>query len=199
MKIDSKFLSQQWFKSIAAEFGPAGQVAAIHILISIFESPNGYWRQWKLIDCYEIINEIPGLTLEQLDKIVDRMAHYGIFDSGYLKTTHILASEYLQREFIRQCGVARARRIRWDEVPILTPKQLLELGIISPIDESRTDDYGRPLVDADEPFGEPIPLPRNHPLHNSERRCIRVPSPDPRLHVYRPVRIPPARGVPADK
>ncbi len=186
MKIDSKFLNQQWFRAIAAEFGPDGQIAVIHLLVSIFESSRGYWRPWELVDCYEIINAIPGLTLERLRKIVDRLTDYGIFDLGQRMVQHpVLTSAYIQREAIRQCGTARARRMRWDDHPMLTPQELLELGVIAPIDESQTDAYDRPRVDPNEPVGVPIPLPISHPLHDSDHRCIRLPSPDPRLHVYR--------------
>ncbi|MDE7388692.1 MAG: DUF4373 domain-containing protein, partial [Muribaculaceae bacterium] len=150
MNIDRNFFSQQWYKSIAAEFGPAGQVAAIRILISIFESPNGYWRQWKLIDCYEIINEIPGLTLEELDKIVARMAHYGVFDKNLLQYDHVLTSAYIQREFIRRYGTARACRLTWTDNPMLTQQELLELGGIPDVPESQTDGFDQPYVTADE-------------------------------------------------
>ncbi|MDE7387864.1 MAG: DUF4373 domain-containing protein, partial [Muribaculaceae bacterium] len=154
MKIDSKFLSQQWFRAIAAEFGPDGQIAVIHILVSIFESPRGYWRPWELVDCFEIINSIPGLTLDRLNKIVERLTQYGIFDRSCLMIRKpVLTSAYLQREFIRQCGTARARRLRWTDYPELTPQELLELGVIAAVDESQTDAFDCPCVDPDEPIG----------------------------------------------
>lgn len=184
MKIDSKFFDQQWYKAIATEFGPAGQIAVIRMMISIYESPQGYWRSWKLVDCYEIIDDIPGLTLEVLDKIVDRLAQYEIFDRNCLKSC-VLTSKYLQREFIRQCGVARARRLKWRDYPMLTPQELLDMGVIPAVDESLKDGYGQPFVTADEPFGKELPLPSCHPLHSSERRCVRVSYRDTKLHVYR--------------
>ncbi|MDE7389005.1 MAG: hypothetical protein K2M97_07140, partial [Muribaculaceae bacterium] len=84
-------------------------------------------------------------------------------------------------------------RLTWTDNPMLTQQELLELGVIPAVHESQTDGFDQPYVTADEPFGQEIPLPPNHPLSNSGRRCIRVPYKDPKLHVYRLVKAPAQR------
>ncbi|MDE7387694.1 MAG: DUF4373 domain-containing protein [Muribaculaceae bacterium] len=183
MNIDSKFLGQQWFRAIAAEFGPAGQIVVIRLFVSIFESDEGYWRRWSMEDGYALIEEIPGLDFDTLSSIIGRMCQYGVIAKERLRAYGILTSELIQREFIRQHGVARARRLTWREHSDLTNAELLELGVIPalPVDGSGAD--------PDEPMGQEIPLPRSHPfaLTMPDLRCVRVRCSNPGLRLYRPV------------
>lgn len=183
MNIDNKFFGQQWFRAIAAEFGPAGQIVVIRLFVSIFESEVGYWRRWGMEDGYALIEEIPGLDFDTLSRIIGRMGQYGVIAKERLKAYGIMTSALIQREFIRHCGVARARRLTWREHSDLTNAELLELGVIPalPVDGSGNE--------PDEPVGQEMPLSRNHPFANTmpEVRCVRVRCSNPGVRLYRPV------------
>ncbi|MDE5912249.1 MAG: DUF4373 domain-containing protein, partial [Muribaculaceae bacterium] len=178
MKIDNTFFEQRWVKAVSAEFGAQGVLAVIRLLCSVFDSPQGYWRDWSAMDRAVLAGE-SGMSVADVGRLLDRLAEYDVVNADKLRRDHVVTSAYIQREFIRQVGVARARRLEWRTHAILHLEELLELGIAPAI-----------IEDFDEEYGTPLPVCRKAPEQYPRYRQIRLRHRDPRTHIYRLIRLP---------
>lgn len=166
-KIDEKFFEEQWVVAVTAEFGAVGQLAVIHLITSLLESERGYWRPWSMLDRQSFLARVPGLTLEVLDALIERLAEYDVVCGKKLSGSRVLTSAYLQRLFVKQCGVGRARRLEWLEYACLTLHELLELGVV-PAERPENSD------ELEAPPGTPLELPLRHPDRGRGWRWVRV-------------------------
>lgn len=176
IKLDSNFFSKQWVQAITAEFGAVGQLTVIHLFTSIFESPGQYWRSWTQLDRRAFPAQVPGLTVEVLDAIIERLVSYDVVSAKMLDRK-VLTSAFIQREYIKQVGLARARRLQWQENACLSLKELLDLGIVP----AETD------ASPDEPVGVVMPLNPIHPYAHTGWRRVRLRGGGAGLHIYKPI------------
>ncbi|MDE5971829.1 MAG: DUF4373 domain-containing protein [Muribaculaceae bacterium] len=177
MKIDSKFFEQRWVRAIQAEFGAQGVLAVIRLLTSVFDSPQGYWRAWSSMDQAVLAGET-GMTVDDVKRLIDRLVEYDIINGDKLRRHHTVTSRTIQLEYIRQAGVARARKLDWKTHPLISLEELLELGIAPAIVE-----------DFDEEYGVPLPVSRRAPELYPGFRQVRLRHRDPCVHIYRVVRL----------
>lgn len=177
MKIDKEFFEQRWVKAVGAEFGAQGVLAVIRLLMSVYDSDGGYWRDWSRMDLAVLAGEA-GLEVADAERLMERLCEYGVVDGAKLRKEGVVTSAGIQREYIRQAGAARARRLEWKRHVALGMDQLLELGVAPAI-------YGS---DSDEPYGVPLPVYAGRPHLCQDYRRVRLRHPDPRAHVYRVVR-----------
>ncbi len=147
MKVTSKTLQSEWYQALA-QFGEAVAARALVQLICLFDSAEGYYLTCENCDGNLIAYFVKAGLVEN---------HDGVFTSAWL-----------QREYIRHAGKAKARRNSWQTACLLTTDELLDLGII-PAQES----------DDDEPFGEPLDIPGRPDLVKIRLRSRRT------LHIYR--------------
>ena len=178
MKIDSKFFEERWVKAVGAEFGAQGVLAVIRLFCRVYESPGGYWCEMERLDRAVLAGEV-GMTLEQIDSLIERLIEYGIVDEAKLRRDCVVTSKAIQREYIRNAGVAKARKLTWKTHCLLDLEELLELGIAPAI-------YGE---ESDEPYGEPIPIVPCQPTRYPGYRQVRLRHPDPKTRLYRVVRV----------
>ncbi len=178
MKVDSKFFEQRWVRAIQAEFGAQGVLAVIRLLCSIYDSPEGYWRDWSAMDEAVLAGEA-GMSVADVRSLIDRLADYHIINSDKLRRDHVITSRSIQLEYIRQAGLARARRLDWKSHSMIPLEELLELGIAPAIVE-----------EFDEEYGVPLPINRRAPYLYPGFRQIRLRHRDHSLHLYRVVRVP---------
>ncbi len=155
MKITSKTLQSDWYQALA-QFGDSVAARALVQLVLLFDSAEGYYFTCENCADFDLIAYFvkAGLVEE----------HDGVFTSAWL-----------QREYIRHAGKAKARRNTWQTACLLTADELLDLGII-PAHES----------DDDEPFGEPLDIPNRPDLIKIRLRSRRP------LHIYRIAKRPTA-------
>lgn len=177
MKIDNDFFEQRWVKAIRAEFGAQGVLAVIKLLSSIYDSGEGYWSDWSAMDKAILAGE-SGMTVGEIDELMVRLAEYGVIDRNKLEKERVVTSSGIQQEYIRQAGVARARRQEWKKHCLLSLQQLLEAGVAPVL-------YDRP---PDEEYGVPMPICRMSPHLYPGFRQVRLRHPDPRIHIYRVIR-----------
>lgn len=175
MKIDSKFFEERWVKAIGAEFGAQGVLAVIRLMVDVFDSPQGYWKEIRRIDRAVLAGEV-GTDIATIDAILERLVDYGIIDPQKLRKEQVVTSGDIQREFIRQVGVARARKLTWKEHCLLSTEELLRLGV-----------YPAIYRDFDEPYGVPLPVYPKDPYLYPQWKLVRLRSRDPLAHVYRVV------------
>ncbi len=148
MKITSKTLQSDWYQALA-QFGDSVAARALVQLVILFDSAEGYYFACENCADFDLIAYFVKAGLVE--------NHDGVFTSAWL-----------QREYIRHAGKAKARRNSWQTACLLTADELLDLGII-PARES----------DDDEPFGTPLDI-TNHPdLVKIRLRSRRT------LHIYR--------------
>ena len=178
MKVDSKFFEQRWVRAIQAEFGAQGVLAVIRLFCSIYDSPEGYWRDWSAMDEAVLAGEA-GMPVDDVCRLIERLVEYHIINSDKLRREHVITSRSIQLEYIRQAGVARARRLDWKSHSMIPLEELLELGIAPAIVE-----------EFDEEYGVTLPINRRAPYLYPGFRQIRLRHRDPRMHLYRVVRVP---------
>ncbi len=147
MKVTSKTLHSEWYQALA-QFGDSVAARALVQLVCLFDSVEGYYLNHE--NCAaDMLNFFMQAGLVEY--------HDGVY-----------TSVWLQREYIRQAGKAKARRNSWQTACLLSADELLDLGII-PAREA----------DDDEPFGEPLDIPNRPDLVKIRLRSRRT------LHVYR--------------
>lgn len=173
MKVDSKFFEQRWVRAIQAEFGAQGVLAVIRLLCSVYDSPEGYWRDWSAMDQAVLAGEV-GMPVDDVGRLIDRLVDYGVINGDKLRRDHVVTSRTIQLEYIRQAGVARARRLDWKAHSLLPLEELLELGIAPAI-----------IEDFDEEYGVPLPICRRAPERYPGFRQVRIRHRDPHTHIYR--------------
>lgn len=183
MKIDSKFFEERRVKAIGAEFGAAGVLAVVRLLCSIYDSPQGYWREMTQMD-RAILAAEAGTDIATLNAILERLAEYGLINGQKLRKEQVVTSEEIQRGYIRQAGVARARKLTWKEHCLLNTEQLLESGIYPAI-------YNREF---EEPYGTPMSVCPDSPQMYPQWRLIRLRHRDPATHIYRVAALLPGMG-----
>ncbi len=148
MKVTSKTLQSDWYQALA-QFGDAIAARALVQLVLLFDSAEGYYFTCENCADFDLIAYFVKAGLVE--------NHDGVFTSAWL-----------QREYIRHAGKAKARRNSWQTACLLSDDELLDLGII-PAHES----------DDDEPFGEPLDIPNRPDLVKIRIRSRR------NLHIYR--------------
>ncbi len=147
MKVTAKTLQGEWYRAIA-QFGDSVAARALVQLVVLFDSAEGYYLNYE--NCAaDLLNIFMQAGLVEY--------HDGVY-----------TSVWLQREYIRHAGKAKARRNSWQTACLLTADDLLDLGII-PAQES----------DDDEPFGEPLDISGRPDLVKIRLRSRRT------LHIYR--------------
>lgn len=176
MRVDSIFFEQRWVRAIQAEFGAQGVLAVVRLLCSIYDSPEGYWRDWSTMDEAVLAGDV-GMTVADVRRLIDRLADYHVINRDKLNKQSVITSRTIQLEYIRQAGVARARRLDWKAHSLIPLEELLELGIAPAIVEK-----------FDEEYGVPLPINRHAPYLYPDFRQIRLRHRDPCVHLYRVVR-----------
>ncbi len=138
VKIDNAFFEDKRVMALTAEFGAAGVYVLLKLMCRLFESPEGYWMHWDLATRTLLASDCK-ITLSELEEIMERMGHYNLINWHRMRNLGILSSRFLQREFIRHCGAARASRTNWDEHRDLPLDELTELGVIIPQSADKVD------------------------------------------------------------
>lgn len=179
IKLTTKFFSDVRIRAIRAEFGATGVLTIIELMTEMFESPNGYWREWKQVNRMAFAGD-HGLTLEELDSIIARMKDYGMVNSWWLQQD-ILTSKFFEAEFIKHCGAARYNRIETEQHRnSLSRDELMELGAV--ISEWDYEDRIQ--------MGESLELgSSNYPKTYKKYKIVRVRSRQKKLAVFKRVKI----------
>lgn len=171
MKITAKTLQSNWYQSLC-QISDITAARALVQLIHLFDSPEGYY-----------------LTHENCpDDLINHFVQAGLVECH----NGVFTSEWLQREYIRHAGKAKARRNTWTTACLLSADELLSLGIIP---ARETDPNASNNTDDDnEPFGTPLNIPGHPSLVKIRLRSRR------HLHIYRiapaPTSLPPLLPTP---
>lgn len=94
---DVDFFSDEKIEAISGEFGIKGEITAIKLLCAIYR--NGYFILWNEMLKMKLLKNLPGVSSELLDNIVNRLVKWDFFDKNLFDSTKVLTSRGIQNRF----------------------------------------------------------------------------------------------------
>ena len=94
---DVDFFADEKIAAISGEFGLKGEIAAIKLLCAIYR--NGYFIRWSEALKFKLLRDLPGVSSELLDQIVNRLVRWGFFDEALFDSVKVLTSRGIQERF----------------------------------------------------------------------------------------------------
>lgn len=110
---DVDFFEDEKIAAISGEFGLKGEIVAVKLLCAIYR--NGYFILWSDMLRLKILRDLPGISPDLLDKIVDRLVMWEFFDKTLFDSARVLTSRGIQKRYL---SVVR-RRTGTEEMPYL--------------------------------------------------------------------------------
>lgn len=99
--------------ALSSECGAMGQLVYVHLLCAIYSE--GYYLKWDNMMDYKLQRDIPGLTLDELQRIIGRAVEFGLFDAELFATEGVLTSRSIQSRYFEVVK----RRVGSDSLPYL--------------------------------------------------------------------------------
>jgi hypothetical protein len=94
---DVDFFSDEKMVVINGEFGLKGEITTIKLLCAVYR--NGYFIEWNDMLKYKLLKELPGVSAELLEQIIQRLVKWDFFDKGLFLSASILTSRGIQRRY----------------------------------------------------------------------------------------------------
>lgn len=94
---DVDFFEDEKLVAIAGEFGIKGEIAAIKLLCAVYR--NGYFIEWTEMLRLKILRQMPGVSAELFDQILNRLVKWGFFDASLFDSVKVLTSAGIQRRY----------------------------------------------------------------------------------------------------
>ena len=102
---DVDFFEDEKVVAIAGEFGIKGEIVAIKLLCAIYR--NGYFIEWTEMLRYKMLRQLPGISAELFDQILNRLVRWGFFDASLFDSVKVLTSVGIQRRYFE---ISRRRK-----------------------------------------------------------------------------------------
>ena len=110
---DVDFFEDEKIEAISGEFGIKGEIATIKLLCAVYR--NGYFIQWSELLKMKLLKRLPGISIELLEQILNRLVKWGFFDKNLFDSDKILTSKGIQSRFFQ----ATKRRKSSEKLPYL--------------------------------------------------------------------------------
>lgn len=110
---DCDFFSHEKVVAIAGEFGLKGEIIIVKLLCAVYR--NGYFVEWSDMMKYKFLKDLPGVSSELLDQVINRLVKWEFFDKGLFDSDRILTSAGIQNRYFE----ATKRRGIGDETPYI--------------------------------------------------------------------------------
>lgn len=94
---DVDFFDDEKIEAISGEFGIKGEITAIKLLCAIYR--NGYFILWSDMLKMKLLKNLPGISSELLDAILDRLVLWDFFDKSLFDSMGVLTSKGIQKRF----------------------------------------------------------------------------------------------------
>ena len=94
---DVDFFTDEKIEAISGEFGIKGEIAAIKLLCAVYR--NGYFIEWNEMLKMKLLRNLPGVSPELLDQIINRLVKWGFFDEHLFNSVKILTSRGIQKRY----------------------------------------------------------------------------------------------------
>ena len=110
---DVDFFEDEKIIAISGEFGIKGEITVIKLLCAIYR--NGYFILWNDLLKYKLLRNLPGVSPELIDSIVNRLVLWGFFDKALFDSVEVLTSKGIQKRYFE----ASKRRKATGDLPYL--------------------------------------------------------------------------------
>ena len=92
---DVDFFNDEKVICIAGEFGNKGELTIIKLLCAVYR--NGYFIEWSESLQFSLLRQLPGVSLELLNQIVNRLVRWGFFDVSLLGSVRVFTPTDVRR------------------------------------------------------------------------------------------------------
>jgi hypothetical protein len=107
--LDVDFFADEKIAAISGEFGIKGEITVIKLLCAVYR--NGYFILWNEPLKYKLLRDLPGVSPELIDQIVNRLVRWGFFDESLFDSVKVLTSRGIQKRFF---SITRRRGLPHD-------------------------------------------------------------------------------------
>lgn len=107
--LDVDFFADEKIAAISGEFGIKGEITVIKLLCAVYR--NGYFILWNEPLKYKLLRDLPGVSPELIDQIVNRLVRWGFFDESLFDSVKVLTSRGIQKRFF---SITRKRGLPHD-------------------------------------------------------------------------------------
>ena len=111
---DVDFFADEKIAAISGEFGIKGEITVVKLLCAVYR--NGYFILWNEPLKYKLLRDLPGVSSELIDQIVNRLVRWGFFDEGLFDSVKVLTSRGIQKRYF---SITRRRGIQKNDEYIL--------------------------------------------------------------------------------
>ncbi len=96
---DVDFFNDEKIVAISGEFGIKGEIVVIKLLCAIYR--NGYFILWSDLLKFKLLRDLPGVSSELLDSIMNRLVLWGFFDKDLFDSMGVLTSAGIQKRYFK--------------------------------------------------------------------------------------------------
>lgn len=96
--LDVDFFQDEKIVSITGKFGLKGQITVLHLLGAIYRV-SGYFLRWDELTQAKLLAELPGISEQLLDDIVNYLVRWDFFDEVLFCSAKVLTSKGIQKRY----------------------------------------------------------------------------------------------------
>lgn len=98
-------------RAVSGEFGIKGEITLVKLLCAIYR--NGYFILWHEPVKMRLLGNLPGISPELLERIVNRLVLWDTFDEGLFGTARVLTSKAIQRRYFAAISRRKISSKNW--------------------------------------------------------------------------------------
>lgn len=95
--LDVDIFEDEKISAISGEFGIKGEITVIKLLCAIYR--NGYFILWNDLLKFKLLKNLPGISSELIESIVNRLVLWGFFDKSLFDSVKVLTSKGIQKRY----------------------------------------------------------------------------------------------------
>ena len=111
--LDVDIFEDEKISAISGEFGIKGEITVIKLLCAIYR--NGYFILWNDLLKFKLLRNLPGVSSELIESIVNRLVLWEFFDKALFDSVKVLTSRGIQKRYFE----AVRRRKDFGDLPYL--------------------------------------------------------------------------------
>lgn len=111
--LDVDFFDDEKIVAISGEFGLKGELVAVKLLCAVYR--NGYFIEWSEMLKMKMLRSLPGISVELLDQIINRLVRWDFFDRSLFDSVRIITSRGIQKRYFNSVK----KRLPDNEYPYL--------------------------------------------------------------------------------
>lgn len=113
------FFDDEKIVCLESEFGIKGSMIAIRLLCAIYR--NGYFVEWTELLRAKLIRQLPGVSGELFDQVLNRLVRWGFFCASLFDSDKVLTSAAIQHRYFEAIR-KRTPRAKYPYLIVSAPK-----------------------------------------------------------------------------